>query len=1638
MNTYPCRRHGRIIVLLLMLPLVVPLIFRSAVAQTPPPPIVPMHGVGDDEFLVSSNVATYPDSGGIGKLWDFARAMGVTTLMPGANFEQIDTLSDPTVRNPENRLIIRGIEPVQLAGAGRDVQFYPFDSVQVPMYKWLFTDKNGGTDFFNTGLPVPDPPRERRYNSSNTSPGQLILNDVAYNWHPGQTNRFPAIENDPTAHNASDFIDWYRYRWQTNGKKPTFNIVVTGHLIESNGSANDNDSLLKIEVVYEIPAGKNYELPAGVPHQAEADTSYIYTTVYVKKASLAPPSSPTPNYNLYRDTSIAINFAQCAGCPPGPMYEFNEDEFNESRRFNLRVYWTGAEAVALRSVALRDSIGELVMGNRQPSVDFRDNMLSAARRVVYGTTTPDSTAEPREAILRIMSGIEQHPMESSMFAAVEDLLRKNLRTGFTPGDSISCHTEGGTTLAGVPAFHHLTYSDAVYPEIGFATPVDTSIYYTSGDESKGNEHRTFQREFNLDIVRVPSIAQHNGDRFQIPLLNLTRQAIESDYEPAVQIVKLGHYDPRGLPYPWNSRNISNLAQGAEIMRDKGRRMISTVFPTSELHLRIKAPGDPLDTMMSHTPEAAELRAIVNLSLCYGARGIHYYWLGNYTNHMERSRLDSNVWVGVNDSWGPNGPLTDDTTLNHSPLFHLTDNVPAPGYPLGTPRVSINDFYVGYQVRTRETKAINRWLAAIGPEMAKLRWRDAYSMHAAVPHPNLDSNRLTPRPLPSTEIVTMVRAQAPDSTFDAPAATYVELGLFQKQVGRDTSNDNTVTLNPMKDVHHLFVVNRRTFERPDDISPASDSGRIMDTLAETRRVFLHLNLEHPLENAIDGYNYVHVKEIAPDTTRLAFQNVPRSGLDTIVHADSAFALWLRPGGGALLRVKYCPPGDTIGPGDTRFNNQKKLVFDGRYYHAVYWRKASNPAHKDTIYYRRSMPVADSTGAVSWDPFEYRVAPDNTLINFENDCFPSLTVRVMPSDTTVTIVWTNRSKMVVAPRRNIYLRRFTWLSGGSVWPSLIEPVGVYEGADPEKWGTPVVSALHGGELIAWSDSLVGIVARLRRGSTTYGTPDTLLHAVPNQSGAGSYPSMPPFAHVQGRDSSIAIVWQQPAVTFDDPNGSRIMYMRLVDTVTASGDMLLKKNVMQLSQNDATRHLHPSIDMTQDAWYGAQEGVSWESVRSIYDPLKDLFYTRTWVHFSSIWTSTSGRYNHAMPGYLSPHWDSIGPAWQWTYNKAQVVNAPGWLDPKFVYPSVGSQNWRNDTIYRDEKIYFGVSLGAVPGMYGMRQALVQYATAFLWSFPWLYDEGGFYPSTSSAPVRQGNRTAALYQLSDAERSTLNTSRQFFAKGVKPLGYVAHGRQMHLPIDPVTGTAITAVLNDVWVAGAASSGPVLLAERPDSLRRTDSMDTVAYLFTSRPFAAHDSTTIGLELMGYYVGDTASGAGMRVDYIAELVNTTSGEVVHRFDSFTVEPGGDAHANILAADLDLLSGTYVVRLRIEPCSLQVADLPYASRYPVEEMTSYVEDENGFGKLRRVERSADAGRISAWPNPAGESAAIRFSVPVAAMVSVRLYDAGGRHVLRPVEPAQMEPGRYTLTIDTGELQTGTYLLELRYGTRRVVEKIIVKH
>ena len=65
----------------------------------------------------------------------------------------------------------------------------------------------------------------------------------------------------------------------------------------------------------------------------------------------------------------------------------------------------------------------------------------------------------------------------------------------------------------------------------------------------------------------------------------------------------------------------------------------------------------------------------------------------------------------------------------------------------------------------------------------------------------------------------------------------------------------------------------------------------------------------------------------------------------------------------------------------------------------------------------------------------------------------------------------------------------------------------------------------------------------------------------------------------------------------------------------------------------------------------------------------------------------------------------------------------------------------------------------------------------------------------------------------------------------------------------------------------------------------------------------------------------------------------------------------------------------------------------------------------------------YPNPFNPSTTIKFSLPEAANVTLRIYNALGQKITELVN-AKLEAGRYSYQWDAGNVTTGMYIYELR--------------
>ncbi|MBS1914021.1 MAG: T9SS type A sorting domain-containing protein [Bacteroidetes bacterium] len=1587
-----------------------------------PAPMRHMYGVGEKEFYIGAQLAcTQPPPESVDYLWNFYNNLGIHMMTYQGyygNDVNIGPLLASSMRNanpssPSYNRMVATVEPLIDAGNGSAYEFFPFDSTQSSIFLWKFTQLSTADTMRNADE---NNLLEQWYRTPTTSPGTMTASGIAFDYNSNQIYRHAQ--------------DWDGSAWQSHGDrsqvtdgwarfarsgKSTMDIVATGHIFSTHNTGNDgNTPILRIEVWYEVPYGVAHALTENTMSGNAADNQeLLYETYNVKKSDFMPLPGSGQSFNAYHDCVFQVDLNMSSSGLPGPMHEHNI-----SRRFDVRVYWLGAEDVALRSISLRDPIGQLVLGHTADADAYRNSIKESCRYLLTGSRTPGALL--REGVIMLSSAIELYPCEDAPTNMVNRLMRDSL--GIWNPDTAGLYVFGSTYHDGIRRYHE---------------QIDLPMVMTETLPDKpGNFEDSTQSNavlYKVPYSHLPSIRQHNGGRpmSRAAELDMSESAVEA-YESTLQRMIVGRYGQEFQVYPYQQTWVNAYGIGAGIFRETGRRMLSMIG--TNCGIRLKMVGSDLDTAVDHVPEASEIRLNTNLALCYGSRGIEWYWLGSLLNFYNADALAAGTEI-LQDSFGSNGSRTSDTTQNVMDLYVTrADNSPGMMFP---------NMYVGWRDRTREIRRVDAWLARVGPELCKLRWRDSYSINGQAAMPGTDDGdpgKCGTRLLPANEIVTSVTARSRAGVIDAAYATYVELGLFDPLLGA-THQDDT---------NHVFVVNRRTFERPDGIDPASTEGFSMDALAESRTIRIQFNLQHP-DNS--QWNYIRVQEIATDTTRLPQASTQRTGLDTIVHGDSAVELTLRPAGAALLRITYCAPNSRLDSGDLRYNTQRKIVFDGRRFYSVFVKKVKVyvppakvvPVVEDQVFMMHSLPVDAATGAVLWDPSDTVLVSDTShACWYQQNRFPSLTVRADSSrlgDTVVSVVWSSYSCGSPAAH-TVLARNIKMLPTGKCSKSVIDSIGLAHGGQDSTWGVPVVSRLHGGEMFAWSDSIVGIVARVRRDKSgggwwtlpgQYSPPSYVSMSQTSANGAGCYPTVPAFAHIAGRDSSVGLAWQQPVANA----GIAIMYQRLVHAISHGADTVIGINAMTVSQGPGY-HSMPSLDMTQNVWFGAQEGLTWQEnyLQPLGTPLGGIvFHYRTLVHFSSLWTETSRSCDpdSSHPARFRPYWDCIEPTQQWTYNTYIGVDLTNGQSFASLYPNTASLNGRIDSSHQSEQIYFSVSTSRSPWT-SMQQAEVEYGTNFVWPQPRDYSIGGYYPNGSASGRRQTGLLAVLYQETPSQ-GELQTSRQFFAKE-RPSGYMAQGRRVYFRLSDAGLTSINGALHDAWYASESSSGPLHLVERTDSLARVDSLSQVRGLLRTEYFTAHDSTTIGCELSGRFGGDSVIARGASVLFVAELVDSATNRAIAVLDSFRIGPGRDWFGVVVRKDFNLLSGTYCVRLSAMPDGVTVDPGAHGSLYPVEEIAGWVDGEFA-AKYAAVAGAAGSMRIDVAPNPATSQAHLLFSIPEAGETTVRIFNALGREMVR-MEGGEMAEGRYDVNLATSDLPAGAYMVELRSGERRSMTKLMVMH
>lgn len=1710
--------------------------------------IRPVWGVDTNEFWVGGYVHSWPKSSGLSgwqdwwKFWsDTSRFSLLETrevLWDGGTTPQstwmqmldsmVATMRPRTGTTWSDRLIL-SVNYMSTVGWARELVLFPFDTTNSALWHSGFLQFNGGEKKTNQtyGDHRGAFSSEMHYDTTNTTPGATIAQELVAGYDSLQYGSSAAqhrlhIESMNDSVGVQEYLSQFSAPTAIFGNDRQTVFALRGHLFDvglSGGrgiSTGLTDTLLFVDIYSKHLIGASYyDHTTSTASTASSVTEYLYASLPVRKSDLLPRNLAAPDWDEYREVVLRCDLHDINGAGVrGPFHPSSA-----SQHFDLRLRWTGKEKVAVRLLAVRDSLAQLLFGKDTLGNQFKQYMLDWTQRVIVGPGYPSVASlaalgnpAPLDSalslglrkVIRVNTGDEGSMLGNAGFSWADSVLYTYLgnRDSIARGDTDRTHHLRTFRAQGIDAMVQTSQNEIVQEMSYIHAPLfngDTNISrqdyfdWLATTAPTGN-----YQEYGVATPMIMAIREHNGGSFGIPELHLYRYDIDraTDF---YQRALVGWRSTELSRWPFNG-DCNRLGHAADRSRLTGRRMV--VYQGVHTRQHVPWMKDTSLPSWKRVPqptfapfhEPSQMRMSANLALCYGARGLHFSFFGSNLgefsdNYATQTGFDTTGGVVMrrqylSADWGPIGPNIN-RQENYLDTLVLASAQPIDAYRtvIRLARDSGDSVYMGWGVRFGTVQWLTtQWLPRITPELMKLRWRDAYSVcfsdslreigDTNINHTNpggvwpntmtAGSFRLNSEPqahyrrFDSNEIVRSVAAYDRWGGKDSIWKTYVEVGLFDSIPGPSGYDTN-----------YLYLVNRRTFERSPEINPASARGKTMDSLAEWRRAFVQLRVHHPDTTL---YDYVRVREIGADTTRAPWATAARTPLDTVVNVDSAFALWMRPGGGALLQVTYVVPSDTT-YGNLAYNNAKRVFFDGTRYHVVYaffeTGKNDTTSYYDQIYYMSSYPVDSVERAVRWNWTK------GCVVNFKDGMcdaqtrwqnrHPALTVRKIGDSSLVTIVWTCHPDTFGLPSatREVMTRSFMLDSGGTI-VSLgnMQRVSFYRGAVPSnptswgEWGTPVVSTLHGAEVFAWSDSVAGIVARLHTTGTAHipcvpvfwSNYDTVSKTVMPFTGCythtpgidcplAHWPTMPPVAHIASLDSNVGIAWQQgircgPPYTFGDV----IYYKRLVHSGTLPTPILSSQNDYVVTP--VGLYEHPSLDLWQDTWYQCFEGVAWEEKTG-----SGPNYGST-LWFRPIATETRLR------GGWNPFWDSIGTTWGWAFY-SHILHNPGSL-ASGMYPNLWpSAVPLNEVMVPADSLdtaHFAIaymdSVNTMSGsMLGLWQTQVYYGmSTAIPGFPKQYSFSGFYPAMSGSGTKQKTRAVTLYESNhDANasgNSVIGPTHQFFARLARPRGYLATGREVWMLDAMQVGASVG--MMDLWVSDEDSSHSLAMGDRTSTRLLTDSLDPAVGMVRSAVFTTHDSAVVGVRTRARMRGDStyAASVGMAIHLRWELVEESSGSVVGVLDSTVVDAAHPTHDSLVERVFDLMSGSYRVRMiadtvAIAPRALSLQE----SRWPVVETSTWVE-ELATKMVRQGEAQGSRTRLDVQPNPATDHAEVLVSVPADGDALITLTSIDGR-TADVLYEGVLDRGRYSMPVQLSNLRAGVYLIELVAGRQRLVRKLIVR-
>ncbi len=142
------------------------------------------------------------------------------------------------------------------------------------------------------------------------------------------------------------------------------------------------------------------------------------------------------------------------------------------------------------------------------------------------------------------------------------------------------------------------------------------------------------------------------------------------------------------------------------------------------------------------------------------------------------------------------------------------------------------------------------------------------------------------------------------------------------------------------------------------------------------------------------------------------------------------------------------------------------------------------------------------------------------------------------------------------------------------------------------------------------------------------------------------------------------------------------------------------------------------------------------------------------------------------------------------------------------------------------------------------------------------------------------------------------------------------------------------------------------------------------------------------------------------------------------------------------------QLRLYPLSAKGAESGFTTLYPVGPGRFLVDIDQvndqtlwygieAIGDASATDEVSDTGHFSISPNPAGDWAALRLSLPKAENVSIKMFGTQGQLVRVLRNGGGMPVSELSERVDLQKIPAGVYFLECRTENGTLFEKLLVK-